>query len=49
MIFIPPDAGVRSDEWEEIMKTRYTVALSMIAGAAARRLRSRAREGRLQW
>jgi uncharacterized protein (DUF1330 family) len=32
--FIPPDAGVRSDEWEDIMKTRYTVALSMIAGAA---------------
>jgi uncharacterized protein (DUF1330 family) len=23
-----------SDEWEDIMKTRYTVALSMIAGAA---------------
>jgi uncharacterized protein (DUF1330 family) len=32
--FIPPDAGVRSDEWEDTMKTRYTVALSMIAGAA---------------
>ena|SRR6516165_6461914 len=29
-----PDAGVRSDEWEDLMKTRYTVALSMIAGAA---------------
>jgi len=24
--FIPPDAGVRSDEWEDIMKIRYTVA-----------------------
>jgi uncharacterized protein (DUF1330 family) len=32
--FIPPDAGVRSDAWEDIMQTRYTVALSMIAGAA---------------
>ena len=31
---ILPDAGVRSDEWEDIMKTRYTVVLSMIAGAA---------------
>ena len=29
-----PDAGVRSDEWEDIMKTRYTVALSMLAGVA---------------
>ena len=34
MISRPPDAGVRSDEWEDIMKTRYTVVLSMIAGAA---------------
>src|SRR5215467_8665383 len=33
--FIPPDAGVRQViEWEDMMKTRYTVALSMIAGAA---------------
>jgi uncharacterized protein (DUF1330 family) len=34
MISSPPDAGVRSDEWEDIMKTRYTIVLSMIAGAA---------------
>src|SRR5215470_17619420 len=33
--FIPPDAGVRQViGWEDMMKTRYTVALSLIAGAA---------------
>jgi uncharacterized protein (DUF1330 family) len=27
-------AGISSPRWEEIMKTRYTVALSMLAGVA---------------
>jgi len=31
----PPNAGLRQvDEWGDIMKTRYTVVLSKIAGAA---------------
>jgi uncharacterized protein (DUF1330 family) len=29
-----PGRWCSADEWEDIMKTRYTVALSMIAGAA---------------
>ena len=34
MVLAPPDAGVRR-QVEGVMKTRYTVVWSMIAGAAA--------------
>ena len=34
MVLAPPDAGVRR-QVEGVMKTRYTVVLSMIAGTAA--------------
>src|SRR5262249_32874588 len=33
MVPVPPHAGVRRGEGEVIIKPRYTVALSMIAGA----------------